>query len=131
MSSTRTTRAYARSPSRRRTPAPAPRRFPDEDTLASIPRSITAISGTPARGALDFEAFTGQLAIGTLPHLRALTWSLYPAGLTPLEELERTCARRGIDLRTPPGEVYDDNKVEIELWRKYIRDIRRAFTDGN
>ncbi|KAJ7753626.1 hypothetical protein DFH07DRAFT_1061417 [Mycena maculata] len=98
-------------------------RFPDEDTLASIPRSITAlaISGAPARGALDFEAFTGQLAIGTFPHLRALTWSLFPAGLTPLEELERICARQGINLRTPPGEAYDDNAVEVELRRKYIR----------
>ncbi|KAJ7203830.1 hypothetical protein GGX14DRAFT_698918 [Mycena pura] len=94
-------------------------RFPDTALLALIPRTISAlaISGAPDDARLD-----GLVdALPSFPDLKVLTWSgcplprMFPA-------LEVACTRRGVELRmTSAIEVADDNAIEVELRRRYIR----------
>ncbi|KAJ7214259.1 hypothetical protein B0H12DRAFT_1155541 [Mycena haematopus] len=71
-------------------------RFPDAATIALIPRSIRALAicGEPENG-------EGDSAL--------------------LRELEKYCQLRGIQLRASAVEMHDENAVEIELKKKYIR----------
>ncbi|KAJ6550850.1 hypothetical protein DFH09DRAFT_1500277 [Mycena vulgaris] len=95
-------------------------RFPDNTTLGIIPRTIKAlaISGVPDNGSLDLDELVQRLA--SFPDLKMLTWSSCPRpALFPA--LQWMCNKRGIDLRISPVELPDDNAVELELRRKYIR----------
>ncbi|KAJ7458086.1 hypothetical protein FB451DRAFT_1563983 [Mycena latifolia] len=95
-------------------------RVPDAATLAYIPRSITALAIAGAQDNESLAALAQQLAAGALPHLKALTWSMLPPHM-PLLGLQHVCEVRGIELRTAPGDLADDNPVEVELRRRYIR----------
>ncbi|KAF8190641.1 hypothetical protein K438DRAFT_1970940 [Mycena galopus ATCC 62051] len=96
-------------------------RFPDAATLALIPRAIKALAvcGVPENGhSRDVDGLAQ--ALSTFPHLKVLTWSYCPQPLM-LPALEEICRIRGIELRTSTAEVTDDNAVELELRREYIR----------
>ncbi|KAJ7887786.1 hypothetical protein B0H14DRAFT_2694534 [Mycena olivaceomarginata] len=96
-------------------------RFPDAATLALIPRSITALAvcGVP-EGDLHRAVDGLADALPTFPHLKALTWSSVPQPAM-FPALEWMCRKHGIELRISAAEVPDDNVVEMELRRKYIR----------
>ncbi|KAJ7687838.1 hypothetical protein B0H17DRAFT_1069418 [Mycena rosella] len=95
-------------------------RFPDGATLALIPRSVTAlvIAGAPAPGELD--GLVEQLA--SFPALKTLTWSSCQDP-SLFRSLVTICTERGIFLRAAAAaaELTDDNAVEMELRRRYIR----------
>ncbi|KAK7028598.1 hypothetical protein R3P38DRAFT_2937381 [Favolaschia claudopus] len=93
-------------------------RYPSADILAALPNTITAlgISGFPEPvSRID----SLEAALLRLPRLRILTWSLC---LAPFDFfVDQMCRRLGIQLRASATEVMDDNAVELELRRKYIR----------
>ncbi|KAJ7187344.1 hypothetical protein C8R46DRAFT_1184959 [Mycena filopes] len=97
-------------------------RFPDAAVFASIPPMITelAISGGPDGLPGEFSDDKLVAGIENLPHLRVLTWSSCPQPML-FPALEWTCRQRDIELRLSGGESADDNTIELELRRKYIR----------
>ncbi|KAJ7482548.1 hypothetical protein FB451DRAFT_1555619 [Mycena latifolia] len=99
-------------------------RFPDNATLALIPRSITALAVAGLPHNLNFNALVQQLAAAAFPRLRALTWTSCPDPIVlPFSALKAVCAERGITLRLikSPADLTDENAVELELRRKHIR----------
>ncbi|KAF7341916.1 hypothetical protein MSAN_02047500 [Mycena sanguinolenta] len=101
-------------------------RFPDAATVASIPRSIVALAiyGMPENRQLENgehpDVVRFAQALSTFPHLKVLSWPTCSEP-TMFSLLQEVCRVRGIELRTSPTELYDDNAIELELKRKYIR----------
>ncbi|KAJ7670843.1 hypothetical protein DFH06DRAFT_1370050 [Mycena polygramma] len=109
--------------------------FPDAQTLALIPRSITvlAVSSMPSSTS-DVDALVH--ALETFPCLKTLAWSSHPPIFQPFSVLVPACQKLGIELRLSEKEMVsvgsvrspfrrlsqiDDDAIELELRRKYIQ----------
>ncbi|KAJ6464792.1 hypothetical protein C8R47DRAFT_68203 [Mycena vitilis] len=96
------------------------RSFPEAELLTIIPRSIVAlaVSGRPFEGcSTDVHALAE--ALETFPHLKTLAWSNFPGHGESV--LAMACRMRRIEFRLSTKEIIDEDEIELELRRKYIR----------